>query len=158
MWDFSKFLEVTIDRPAKEVWPYLFRKKTDVWSRTDYTTVAGEPGKVGEVNAVAFQGGQLCFEAIKVKPEKHLVLKITYRKNDESEKKLSGYDLFTLNEVEDRTTVVFQQAIELPIDPIEDLTLLTEKHDKFLADIFLDLKRMVEGCPLGDPQTHWWSS
>jgi hypothetical protein len=75
MWDFSKFLEVTIDRTAKEVWPYLFRKHNDVWSRTSYTSVAGKMGQVGEMYEMAYPipeiGGHLYFESIKVEPEKH---------------------------------------------------------------------------------------
>jgi hypothetical protein len=157
VWDFSKLLEIIIDRPAKDVWPYLFRKKNDVWSRTAYTTVAGEPGKVGEIYEMPFQGGQLAFQAIKLNPEKQQVLKITFRGNEKSERKLVGYDLFTLSEAAGRTTVVFQQAIELVVDPKENLELLTAKHDKFLTEIFQDLKRMVEGTPLSiAADATWW--
>jgi uncharacterized protein YndB with AHSA1/START domain len=161
MWDFAKFLEVTIDRPAKDVWPYLFGKKCAAWTKTEYTPIAGEPGKLGEIYEMAYplanQGGHIRFETIKVDPERHLVLKITYKKNDKSERRLVGYDFNTLREVNGRTTLFFQQASELPVDPTEDLNSLTEKHDKFLAEIFQDLKRVVEGYPLGDSKNPWSS-
>ena len=153
----STFLDVTIDRPAQAVWPYLFRKNTDVWTRTAYTTVAGEAGQVGEAYEMPFQGGQLAFEAVTVTPEKHLVLRITFRERDSQDRKLCGYDLFTLKEHSGRTTVVFQQAVELPGEVGEDLTERAEKHSQFLGEIFQDLKRMVEGSPLsGAAEETWW--
>ena len=157
IWNSSKFLEVTIDRPAQVVWPYLFRKNNDVWSRTAYTTVAGEPGQVGEIYEMPFQGGLLAFEAVTVTPEQHLVLKITFRQSDSGERKLCGYDLFTLKEQSGRTTVAFQQAVELAVEETEDLAKLTDQHSQFLSEIFQDLKRMVEGTPLSTAaQETWW--
>jgi hypothetical protein len=161
MWDFSKFLELTIDRPTKDVWPYLFRPKNDVWSKTAYTTVAGKPGKVGEIYEMAYplenQGGLLSFEAITVELEKHIVLKIAYKKDEKSARQLSGYDFFTLKEESGRTTVFFQQATELPVDPGTDFSHLAEKHNMFLDDIFQDLKKAVEGIPLGNAKNPWRS-
>jgi len=141
MWDFSNITEVTIDRPAKVVWPYLFRPHNDIWSRTAYTTTAGEPGKVGETYAMAFQyGGQLLFETITVDPVRRLVLKILQRENANSKSTLVGYDFITLSEAAGKTKVMLQQAFELPVEPE------TAKHDKFLYDIFQDLKTMVESA------------
>jgi hypothetical protein len=161
LWDFSKFLEICIDRPAQAVWPYLFRKHNDVWSRTSYTTVAGTPGEVGELYGMAYpivsQGGKLYFEAIRVEPAKHLVLKMTYQKTESDARQVCGYDFFTLDEVAGHTTVSFQQASELPVDVTASLTELTARHSQFLDDIFRDLKKMVEGAPLGD-RTNPWSS
>jgi hypothetical protein len=138
MWDYSNLTEVTIDRPASVVWPYLFRPKADIWSKTAYTTVAGEPGKVGETYAMPYQGGELLFEAITVQPEKRLVLKILHKESSKAQSNLAGYDLIRLSEVAGRTTVTLQQVFALPVEPD------TERHDDFLAEIFQDLKTMVE--------------
>lgn len=158
IWNFTKFVETTIERPAHVVWPYLFREKVDVWTRTPYTTVAGEAGKVGEIYEMSFEGGTFAFETIAATPEKRLVLKILYQQGAESERKLSGYDFFALHEVAGRTTVTFNQAVELLVDLKEDLSSRTETHGKFLTDIFQDLKRMVEGSPLGESPATWWRS
>lgn len=150
-WDYSGITEVTIDRPARHVWPYFFEHKEKLWDEQHYTKIAGELGKVGEIYMQTFPGGgQVFMEAIKVKPEKQLVLKLTYRENEKSESRLVGYDLHVLNEVAGRTTVVFQQVFALPVDALtvdmgkNDLELATEKQDKTLAHIFQNLKRMVE--------------
>jgi hypothetical protein len=157
IWNSSKFLEVTIDRPAKVVWPYLFRKNNDVWSRTAYTTVAGHSGQVGEIYEMPFEGGFLAFEAITVTPDRHLVLKITFRNPDDERRNLCGYDFFTLKEHEGGTTLAFQQAVQLTVDKTENLVERTEKHSRFLSEIFEDLKRMVEGAVLPTtPQDNWW--
>jgi hypothetical protein len=159
LWDFSTFLQITLDRPAQAVWPYLFREHNDVWSRTAYTAVAGTPGEVGELYAMAYpivsQGGKLYFEAISVQPPRHLVLKMTYQKTESAPRQVCGYDFFTLYEVAGSTTISFQQASELPVDVTANLTELTAKHHRFLDDIFQDLKKMVEGTPLGDRNNPW---
>jgi hypothetical protein len=147
IWDYSVIMAVTIDRPAKDVWPYLFGHKKDIWTEVQYTAIGGESEKVGEIytDANPFHGAQLFYEAIKVMPEKQLVLKITYRKDPRDERRLTGYDFVALNEVAGRTTVFFQQAFALPVDaPKHDLNLESAQHDKELADIFQNLKKVVE--------------
>jgi hypothetical protein len=145
LWDYSGIAEVTIDRPAKDVWPYLFGAKEESWTKQHYTHIAGEPGKVGEIYVYTFPGGQLFYEAINVKPEKQLVLKISYRQNEKGESRLAGYDYLTLNEVAGHTTVVLQQMAALPVDmPNSDLSQASEKQDTMLADIFQTLKKTVE--------------
>jgi hypothetical protein len=153
MWDYSTIVEVTIDRPAKDVWPYFFGHYKSAWSLPDnktYTTIAGQAGQVGEIfamdNPLSDRGGQLLFEAINVKAQKMIVLKISYTESATSERKLSGYDFVTLNEVAGRTTVVLQQAFELPAEPQSDLNLQAEQQDDMLAGIFQKLKSMVENA------------
>jgi hypothetical protein len=138
MWDYAYEVEVLIDRPAKDIWPYFFGDKKNAWTKTDHRAVAGESGKVGEVYGTAYRDTQLFYDAITVKPEEQLVLKITYKESEAGEPKLCGYDFITLKEVEGRTTVTLQQVFALPMEPE------TEKHDRFLVDIFQNLKRMVE--------------
>lgn len=149
VWDYSGVFEVTIDRPAKEVWPYFFGDKKEIWAKSGYTAVAGESGKVGEIYANAHthtsNGDRAYFEAITVKPERQLVLKITVKEGGKAERTLVGYDFFTINEVAGRTTVVLAQAFALPLDiPKAGLNLKTKKQDKMLADMFQNLKRVVE--------------
>ena len=158
MWDYSGMVEVTIDRPARDVWPFFFGTKKDMWTEANYKTVAGQSGQVGEVYVMAYQGAsvpqlgdqaappraQLAFEAIKVNPEKQLVLKITFKEHENAAWKLCGYDFVTVKEVSGGTTVVLQQALELPVEPNTNLAVETERHDSFLAGIFQTLKRMVE--------------
>jgi len=139
MWNYSFISEVTIARPARDIWPYLFGKKNAAWSRTAYTIVAGEEGKVGYTYSMAsFGESQLYFETIRAKPEKEMVLKILWKDNPKSEPRLAGYDFFTLTEQAGRTKVLFLQGFELPVEP------QSEKHDEFLAEILQNLKRMVE--------------
>src|SRR4051812_15991070 len=63
-WDYSFITEITIDRPANEVWPYFFGRKREMWSRVTYIEISGEPGKVGEIYAMAdaFHGRRTFFE------------------------------------------------------------------------------------------------
>lgn len=148
-WDYANTLEVTIDRPATAVWPFFFGKKKDQWTRSDYTTVAGEPGKAGEVfmheYTVLGERSFFFYEAIKVIPERELVLKITYKKKAEDKTELIGYDLLALKETAGRTTVELQQLVAFPTTVSRtDLNLETEKHDQFLADILQGLKKLVE--------------
>jgi len=153
MWDYSMILEVTIDRPAKDVWPYFFGEKNATWSKSEYTIVAGQEGEVGYTYSMDSPkyGVTYFFEAIRVKPEKELVVKITYRELVEKMeagqdvRKLMGYDMFELKEVAGRTTVAFQQAFAQPLEvPEDDLGAHTESTDKFLTEIFQNLKKSVE--------------
>jgi len=154
MWDFSTILEVTIDRPAKEVWPYFHGKNKDAWTKTDYRTVKGQSGQVGELYDMVYpmpnQGGRLGFETLKVKADKHLIIKITYQKHEGGNRELSGYDFLTLNEVAGRTTVVLLQASWLPVDPPTDCDHEAQKHNTFLTDILQHLKKLVEGGPVSE--------
>jgi len=145
IWDYSIIMEVTIDRPAKDVWPYFFGDKKNIWTMEHFTTIAGEPGTVGEVYTQAYRGGQIQYETINVKPGIQLILKITYKQDEKDEERLVGYDFVTLNEVADHTKVVLQQAFALPVDiPKEDLAVETPKQDKKLADVLQNLKKLVE--------------
>lgn len=145
-------IQVTIDRPAKNIWPYFFGQKEELWSEQHYIHVAGEAGKVGEIymQMIPGGGGQVFMEAIKVEPERQLVLKLTYKKTEGTDSRLIGYDFHTFHEVAGHTTVVLQQAFALPIDALaddtgrNDLELATEKQDKLLVHMFQNLKRIVE--------------
>jgi uncharacterized protein YndB with AHSA1/START domain len=145
MWDYSVIMELTIDRPAKEVWSYFIGEKKNIWTRSSYTTVAGEVGQLGEIYTHAHRahGNQGFYEAIKVVPEQQLVLKITYRENEDDEPTLAGYDFFSLKEVAGHTTLFFQQAFALPVDQ-KDFDRASEEQDKKIVDIFQNLKRAVE--------------
>jgi hypothetical protein len=149
IWDYANLLEVTIDRPAKDVWPHFFGIKNAAWSlpqQETYLQIAGQPGEVGEVYSLASAayGVLWFFEAIEVVPERRLVLKITYASDKNSERKLSGYDCFALSEVAGRTTVGLQQAFALPVQRDTDLQLETERQDRMLFGILQKLKRTVE--------------
>jgi hypothetical protein len=157
IWDYSVIMQVTIDRPVKKVWPYLFGDKEKLWTKVDYKRVAGEPGRVGDLYmqeypaTPAYPGGQLFYEAIKVTPEKQIVLKITRKENDKDESRLIGYDFETLNEVAGHTTVVLQQAAAFPVNNLpnkqendkQDNKMLADQNT-MLADIFRNLKTAVE--------------
>jgi hypothetical protein len=73
-WDYANTIEVTIGRPAKDVWPFFFGDKKDVWTRSDYSTIAGKPGQTGEIfmhEYVVFGNRSFFFyEAIKVVAER----------------------------------------------------------------------------------------
>jgi hypothetical protein len=152
MWDFSTILEVTIDRPAKFVWPYFHGKNKDTWTKTDYRTVSGQSGQVGEIYDMVYpmpnQGGRLGFETLQVKTDKHLIIKFLYQRHEGGPRVVSGYDFITLNEVAGRTTVVLLQASYLPVDPATDCDYEAQKHNTFLADILQHLKKLVEGGPV----------
>jgi hypothetical protein len=140
-------VEVTIERPAGDVWPHFVGDKKNVWTKSDYTTVAGEPGKLGEIytHAHRVHGVQAFYETIRVTPERHLVLKITCRENDNDELRLMGYDFVTLKEENGWTTVTFQQGLVLPVAAAEsNLRRKTEQQDQRLVELFGNLKAIVE--------------
>jgi hypothetical protein len=148
-WDYSAIFDVVIDRPAKDVWPYFFGRKRDAWAEHDFVPIAGEPGKVGEIYASGerkLHGVRWIMYTIRAKPEKQLVLKMTYQANDKAEEKLGGYDIIELKESAGRTTVGFRQAVAVSIDALDqkDLKVVTEEQDTFLNKILQNLKRMVE--------------
>jgi hypothetical protein len=148
-WNYAGIAEVTIDRPARDVWPYFFGDKEVVWMGIHWIHVTGESGQVGEVykNSFMFHGNRISafYEAIKVTSERHLVLKMTYTENDSSKRNLMGYELFTLNEVAGHTTVVLQQAFAIPVsEPKEDLNRETRQQDTELADLAQKLKKLLE--------------
>jgi hypothetical protein len=150
VWDYSVFMELPIHRPASTVWAYFVGDRKNIWTKSDYKTVAGETGQVGEVytHAHTVYGAQLFYEAIKVKPDRQLVLKITYRRHEKDDRKLMGYDFIALNEVAGQTTLTFQQALAMPLEMLEDdLRFATEKQDRRLAEIFQNLKATVESSP-----------
>lgn len=151
MWDFAGIVKVIIDRPAGQVWPHFFGDRKEIWSKAKYIPISGEPGKVGEIYAMAesFRQGRFLFEAIKVESEQHLVLKITYQDDATSEQVLSGFDFISLTEISGQTTVTLQQAFSAPVQLSEaDRVAETEKHAAMLRSIFRGLKGLVESEPI----------
>jgi hypothetical protein len=150
VWDYSVFMELPIRRSARTVWAYFVGDKKNIWTKSDYKTVAGETGQIGEVytHAHTVYGAQLFYEAIKVTPERQLVLKITHRRHEKDDRQLMGYDFIALNEVAGQTTLAFQQALAMPLEMLQDeLHLATEKQDRRLAEIFQNLKATAESSP-----------
>ena len=147
VWNYAALVEVTILRPTRNVWAYFIGSKKNIWTKSEYSTVAGEVGQVGEIytHAHTFNGVQAFYEAVKVSPERHLVLKITHKRSAEQAGQLVGYDLLTFRESAGQTTVMFQQVLTLPVDMLEgDLRVATENQDKRVADLFQNLKAVVE--------------
>jgi hypothetical protein len=142
-WDFFKVLNVEIARSAQVIWPFLFREKSDAWSKTQYTSISGERGQLGEYYEMPYRDGHLGFETIHLQAPNRLVLKITFRPRDQS-RELAGYDLFELRESGGSTTVTMHQAFALRVDASADFAALSADHEKFLEGIFQDLKKMVE--------------
>jgi hypothetical protein len=156
VWDYSMILEVAISRPAREVWPHLIEaEKRNVWTSSDYKTVAGKEGAVGEIftHSHRFNGVEVFYEVIKVKPERQLVLKITYKDGESGELKLLGYDFHTLRELAGQTVVEFEQALAFPLVPREAFHQMTERQDKRLGDLFQNLKTIVEAEKIS--MMHW---
>jgi uncharacterized protein YndB with AHSA1/START domain len=147
IWDFSVILNVTIGRPPMDVWSFFLGEKKNVWTMSEYTTIEGEVGEVGEVytHAHRVHGFQVLYEAINVNPERHLVLKITIRESTEEKGHLMGYDFITLKEVAGGTVVGFQQATALPVEKtVEELHALTLQHNERIVGLFQNLKKVVE--------------
>jgi len=152
LWNYSVHMDVTINRPAKDVWPYFVGDKKDQWAGLKgepikYTTIAGEPGKVGEVytHSFLYQGYHLYYEAIAISQDSEIVLKITYNKNEKDPRRLAGYDLISLSEAGGRTRIDFHQAFALPVQAAKgDLASLSKVHNQELTDAFQELKRTVE--------------
>jgi hypothetical protein len=148
-WDYVNSLAITVNRPASKVWPFFFGTKKDIWTRSAYRTIAGEPDQIGEIfmHEYVVLGAPLYFfyEAVRVIPERELALKITFQRQAAGSRELIGYDVINVNEIAGRTTVVLQQLIAFPTDiPQSTLALETEKHNQFLTDILQGLKQMVE--------------
>jgi hypothetical protein len=147
IWDYVNRLEVRIARPAKDIWPHFFGDKKQVWSKTNYTAVAGTPGGVGEIYRMADPAHHthFFFEAIRVQPHELLVLKISHARASEGEPQLMGYDSISLSEQEGYTSVVLHQVFSLPLDRAAQGTQEeSRKQDQMLADIFQTLKQIVE--------------
>jgi uncharacterized protein YndB with AHSA1/START domain len=152
LWNYAVHMSVLIARPVKDVWPYFVGDKKNQWAGSkeaaiEYTTIVGEPGQVGEIytHAALFHNYHLYYEAIRIKPQKQIVLKITYKKNDKETSQLAGYDLINLHEAEGRTTIDFQQVFALPVEAMEHrLESLSKAHDKELVDAFDELRKTVE--------------
>lgn len=148
LWDYAFSGAVIIDRSAKQIWPYFFGDKKG-WSNAEYTTVAGTPGQVGEVYVMnrpshASHGARMFYEAIRIEPEKEIILKIDYQDGASDEKKLMGYDLVMLEEMQGRTRVLLQQVFTKWVDADVDLTQETARQNGFLPQILQNLKRWVE--------------
>src|SRR5579884_1629981 len=146
LWDCANTLTVMIKRHPTEVWPYLFPPKSEVWSKQQYVPVAGESGKVGEIYAAPYNGGQFLHESIKVERPRELVLKLTYSPRAGESGDLIGYDIFTLAESDGSgTTLVWHQAFALPIDtPKVDIKSKSDEHGRFLGALLENLKGLVE--------------
>ena len=103
--------EITIDKPASEVWPHLVNFSS--WFATDYIVkhVSGEPGEEGEIQAlysskipIKDQQNPLLLKAIKIVPNKLFFgtnIPITY--NDQT---ISGDNILQLSEFDGKTKVV----------------------------------------------------
>lgn len=154
-WDYAYVTEVTILRPAADVWAHFVGKAKDRWTGSDYSTVAGEVGAIGEVftHAHRFNGVRLFYEAIKVKPKRLWVLKITYEDNETHQRHLIGYDFHTFRESAGATTVVFEQALALPRALVKDnFVAATERQDRKLTELFENLKRVAEADAISTMQ------
>jgi uncharacterized protein YndB with AHSA1/START domain len=148
-WDYLAITEVTIDRPAREVWPYFFGHKRELWSEYNYVVTAGESGQVGEIYETAdstLHGVRWIMETIRAEPERLLVLKMLYQEADSPEQVVAGCDIFEFTEVEGHTTAAFRQFLSVPrhLLPQDDLDRETKEKNIFLARILQTLKRMVE--------------
>jgi hypothetical protein len=148
VWDYACTINVTIDRPANEVWPYFFGEKEESWTEDHYTRVAGQPGRVGEIYWASHPlGGRVFFEATKVDPESELILKITWALREGDQRQVVGYDLIELRETAGRTAVSLRQVLALPVAvPKDRHAAEAEKQTQMLTRIFQNLKRLVEGA------------
>lgn len=147
VWDYSFIIELPIDRPARDVWPHFIGKRKDVWTGSDYMTVAGEPGEAGELftHAHKFNGVPVFYEAISVEPQKHWVLKITCGDGNEGSRRLIGYDFHTFDEADGHTVFWFHQALALPRSLIkEEFSVATERQNRRLTELFQKLKAVIE--------------
>jgi hypothetical protein len=150
IWDYAITLQIQIERPPETVWPWFFGDKKAIWTRSEYETVSGEEGRPGAVfmhqYAVLDTRYYYYYEAIRLLEQRELVLKITCRKSEsDTSGALIGYDVIRLEPRADHSMVTLQQFVAFPTDlERSDLAGESEKHDRFLAGILEDLKRLVE--------------
>lgn len=147
LWDFAAMVEVTIDKPARSIWPYFFEKKKEIWSNAEYVPVAGESREVGELYMMTTRptrGGHLFYETINLVPEKYLALKITHREDEGKERKLVGYDIVSLHEAAGHTTAMLHQVFTFSVEPELDRVKGTQRQEGFLNEIMRNLKAAVE--------------
>ena len=119
--DFLMSHEFTIDQPAEDIWPHMLNLAG--WMPTHkLVTVAGTPGKVGELVKVYGADSDVAsfyLEAIKFVPCRNLILKMMPLSGDEvgliesdadMYGDLLGYENFTLVKVGDSTKLLFQST------------------------------------------------
>jgi uncharacterized protein YndB with AHSA1/START domain len=142
--------EVTIDRPAEEVWAILNDQSleaTRLWNPTvegiDY--ISGERGQEGEVVVVGKDTGQTPFfmRTIRIVPNRQRVLRI-----DQVDGKMCGYVDHSLYEHDGRTTVVYNGYLETRLTAAEaqavDLAAAQNGMMEYLQHGFGLLKEVLE--------------
>ena len=108
----ASYAEITINRPAKEIWPYILNLNAWVANRR-YENISGNPGSVGELtkasaldeNGELIKGEFYFLKTIKIIPFKYYLFKATSAEDYSVE--FSGFDSLTLIEQGNKTRVIF---------------------------------------------------
>jgi hypothetical protein len=111
--------EITIDRPAKEVWPHFLNM--DVWM-TDNTfqDIDGKRGEEGQLRLVtpkeAGPYASYYIKTVRARPFEQYVLKVIPQQGDD----YLGFADFSFTERRGRTHLIYDIYVELHVAPMSD--------------------------------------
>lgn len=148
------FLEFILDRPAKDVWPYLQSDKLKLWAPVhSYYPVSGVVGSEGhryKSMPVDEKGNDLeypivRYELIKVIPNKLYVGRLDLQDSAHSARRLISYGTGTLDEIQGKTRFRhIQVIIHKPGLTDEERRLIEVQQMDIFRDVYSQLKKIVE--------------
>ena len=152
----ASYAEVTIDHPAKEIWPHILNLGGWVKNRS-YETLSGEPNQEGELikasalgdDGKVLEGEYYYLKTIKVIPLKYYLFK-AFSAEDYSVE-FDGFDSFTLVEEGNTTRVIFNANLEYKVSKMSEQELenlakkMTHSAEKRWAGHLQRLNELVIG-------------
>jgi hypothetical protein len=111
--------EITINRPAKEVWPHFLNM--DVWMTDNrFQTIEGQCGEEGEVRLVRPKEATLYsayfIKTVRATPFAQYVLKVIPEKGND----YFGYADFSFTEADGKTHLIYDIYVELKVAEMSD--------------------------------------
>lgn len=131
--------EITINAPASEVWPFLFKAQEWKQSIGKLERVAGEPNKEGETLRVTPKGAGedqgYYIKYVRVIDNKQLVIKIFNIPDDGT----VGFSDFSLFESSGKTHMIYDVYVEYNLPGMTD-----EELGKFGQEVYEGTKNKLE--------------
>lgn len=142
--------EITIDRPAKEVWPHFLNM--EAWmAGMRLQHIDGPNGEVGEVRLVTSTNREkpendYFIQTVRVTPLEQYVVKVVPKRREQ----YAGYADFSFTETDGKTRLIYDIYVDRPASPMseEELRKLRdEEHANGYKSVDINnrnLKALVE--------------
>ena len=150
--------EITIERSAADIWPYLLMHQADWMPAICIETIAGDQNQIGELKRVTLrdlgdEAEPFFFKTLKIFPEKQFFYKAftknPWRNGVYNGYSFDGYEMITLVECNGLTSVIFNALLRMESSRMTAVEMRawidagSKVGDKMWEQNLLGLKRLV---------------